>query len=167
MQTEDSQFAELVESGRDAPDQVCLTSQPDSRYARGNPSPGLVPTMVAELAKIATARVAVTNTRVGDGAEGHKSAMKKADAGHGLLKKFEELGHILDDRIEDSHGAGQRMLKKARDRIDALYTKEENGSTVLASSDGKAVSSLRAQIAEALGEGGHAIVERVLGKMND
>jgi hypothetical protein len=125
---------------------------------------GLIPEIVENLAKIANARVAVTDSGRGNGAEGHKAAMKKADAGHGLLKKYEQLGQILDGRSKAMEGRRRENALAVKARIDNLYTAEHAGNTVLRCSDGKSISTLRNKIAIALGKDGRGIVAGILDK---
>lgn len=114
-----------------------------SGYARGNPGPATAP-----------------NTGKADGATGHKTAMKKADAGHGLLKKYEELGQVIDQRRKTFEPKQKQQADALMDRIDNLYTAEHKGSTVLRCTDGMSIAMLRTQIEALLGRD---TVERVLG----
>lgn len=74
---------------------------------------GVVPALVAHLQKHARSRVSVTRTGATlDGARGHEQAMKASEAGHDVLKKYEELAaHVRD--VTKRRPGGQRDSDRA------------------------------------------------------
>lgn len=112
---------------------------------------GLVDHIVAKLAEIANARVAVTHTGSGDGAAGHKDAMKNADAGHSLLKKYEDLTRAVEDARRSLPDEKKVQATTLADKLKGLYTTDDNGKTTLRSPDGTSIDKLRIDAAALLG----------------
>jgi hypothetical protein len=111
----------------------------------------LINEMVKKLQELATARVAVTNTGDANGAEGHAKAMEAADAGHGVLKKYEELGRYLRKVKPTLPEAKQDRAVQLAGKIDTLYTAKVGEDTVLRTTDGD-VSDLRWEAEQLLGK---------------
>jgi len=112
---------------------------------------GLLPEAVARLTSpdVANARVAVTHSGDGPGAEGHVAAMGAAQGGQDMLKKdFEPLARDLRAKAAklEPEQAGQAVA--LAERIDRLYTEERSGKTQLMDVDGSVVEPdrLKAQV---------------------
>jgi hypothetical protein len=115
----------------------------------------LVPEAVAKLTspEVANARVAVTHSGQGSGAEGHSAAMKSAQGGQDLLKKdFEPKARELRTKASTLPPEVAVQAAALADRIDRLYTEERAGKTLVIDSSGTVVDpeQLKAQIATIL-----------------
>jgi hypothetical protein len=112
----------------------------------------LVPEAVAKLTspEVANARVAVTHSGQGNGAEGHAAAMKSAQGGQDLLKKdFEPLARDLRAKASKLAPEQAAQASTLADRIERLYTEERDGKTLVIDATGTVVdpAQLEAQVA--------------------
>lgn len=104
---------------------------------------GLVPSVVGKLQQLANARVAVTRTGATlDGARGHERAMKAAEAGHDMLKKYEQLARDLRQRASVTEdGIEMRVLA---DYFEGLYTGTSTEGELVVNSGASVATDLTA-----------------------